>query len=73
MKEAVIKNEAELGKVLKSRREELKITQKQLADYCNLSHNGISQIEVAQKSPRISTLIKLGKILGFKLVLKMED
>jgi transcriptional regulator with XRE-family HTH domain len=71
--EQIISNETELGKALKKRRQELGITQKQLADYCNLSHNGISRIEVADKSLRLSTLLKLGKILGFKVVLKMED
>jgi transcriptional regulator with XRE-family HTH domain len=73
MKEEAIKSEGELGKVLKTRRKEIGITQKELADYCDLSHNGISQIEVGEKSVRLSTLLKLGKILGFKVVLKMED
>ena len=73
MNEQTIKSEAEIGKVLKNRRNELEITQKKLADYCDLSHNGISQIEIGEKSVRLSTLLKLGKILGFKVVLKMED
>ncbi len=73
MKDEIIKSEAELGKVLKSRRNDLQITQKQLADFCDLSHNGISQIEMGEKSVRLSTLLKLGKMLGFKIVLKMED
>lgn len=73
MKDEIIKGEAELGKVLKSRRNELQMTQKQLADFCDLSHNGISQIEIGEKSVRLSTLLKLGKILGFKVVLRMED
>ncbi len=73
MNEETVKSEAALGKILKSRRNELEITQKELADYCNLSHNGISQIEVGEKSLRLSTLLKLGKILGFKVVLKMEN
>ena len=73
MKDAIIKNEVELGKVLKDRRNELQITQKQLADFSDLSHNGISQIEVGEKSVRLSTLLKLGKMLGFKIVLKMDD
>ncbi len=68
-----IKSEADLGKVLKNRRNELHITQKQLADFCDLSHNGISQIEMGEKSVRLSTLLKLGKMLGFKVVLRMED
>jgi transcriptional regulator with XRE-family HTH domain len=73
MKEEIVKSQGELGKILKSRRKELEITQKELADYCNLSHNGISQIEVGEKSVRLFTLLKLGKILGFKVVLKMES
>ena len=73
MKEEIVRSESELGKALKSRRKDLGILQKELADYCNLSHNGISQIEVGQKSVRLSTLLKLGKILGFKIMLKMED
>ena len=36
MKDEIIKSEAELGKVLKNRRNELQITQKQLADFCSL-------------------------------------
>jgi len=73
MMEKHITNETELAKVLKSRRKELDITQKELADFSNLSHNGISRIELADKSLRLSTLLKLGKILGFKVILKMED
>ena len=73
MDEDTISSEAELGKVLKRRRQELKITQKELADYCDLSHNGISHIEIGEKSVRLSTLVKLGKILGFKILLQMEE
>ena len=73
MDEDTISSEAELGKVLKRRRQELKITQKELADYCDLSNNGISQIEIGEKSVRLSTLVKLGKILGFKILLQMEE
>nr|WP_220270643.1 hypothetical protein [Legionella feeleii] len=35
-----IKSLEELAEVLKNRRRELNITQKSLADFCNLSHNG---------------------------------
>ena len=49
----------ELAKVLKTRRHELKITQKSLADFCNLSHNGISRIELAQSDVQLSTILKM--------------
>ena len=73
MDEKTITGEAQLGSLLKSRRQELKITQKQLAEFCDLSHNGISQIELGEKSARLSTLLKLGKMLGFKIVLELEE
>ena len=62
----------ELAKVLKTRRHELKITQKSLADFCNLSHNGISRIELAQSDVQLSTILKMSKVLGFKIILEME-
>ncbi len=73
MKRAPILNEKDLALALKGRRKELGITQKSLADFCNLSHNGISRIEVADSDIKISTLFKMSKILGFKITLDMED
>ena len=73
MKNHVVKNDLDLAKILKSRRKDLKITQKSLANFCNLSHNGISRIEVADSDIKLSTLIKMSKILGFKITLAMED
>lgn len=73
MKRAVILNEKDLAQALKNRRKELGITQKSLADFCNLSHNGISRIELADSDIKLSTLFKMTKILGFKISLEMED
>ena len=68
-----VANENELAKALKERRKELAITQKTLADFCNLSHNGISRIEMSDSDIKLSTLLKIAKILGFKISLEMED
>ncbi|MFZ3231851.1 MAG: helix-turn-helix transcriptional regulator [Pseudobdellovibrio sp.] len=73
MKQIAITNEKDLAKALKERRKELEITQKSLADFCNLSHNGISRIEMADSDIKLSSLIKMSKILGFKITLEMED
>lgn len=62
----------ELAQTLKMRRHQLHITQKSLADFCNLSHNGISRIELGQSDVQLSTLLKLSKVLGFKIILEME-
>lgn len=63
----------DLADTLKSRRKELDITQKQLADFCNLSHNGISRIELGDSDVKLSTLLKMSKLLGFTIVLDMAD
>jgi len=68
-----IHNEKELAITLKERRKEFDITQKDLARVCDLSHNGISRIEVADSDIKLSTLLKIGKFLGFKVVLEMDE
>ncbi|NCT57171.1 MAG: helix-turn-helix domain-containing protein [Legionella sp.] len=73
METRIIQSKKELAEVLKMRRHQLKITQKSLADFCNLSHNGISRIELAQSDVQLSTLLKMSKVLGFKIVLEMES
>lgn len=73
MDKHIINSIEELADALKTRRHELKITQKSLADFCNLSHNGISRIELAQSDVQLSTILKMSKILGFKIILEMEE
>jgi predicted transcriptional regulator len=63
----------DLADTLKTRRKELDITQKQLADFCDLSHNGISRIELGDSDVKLSTLLKMSKLLGFTIVLDMAD
>lgn len=73
MKSVSILDEKSMAKALRLRRKELQITQKALADFCNLSHNGISRIELADSDIKLSSLIKMSKILGFKIILELED
>jgi len=73
MKKAPVTNAKTLAEVLKKRRKELKITQKELAAFCNLSNNGISRIEVADSDVKLSTLLKMSKLLGFKIVIELEE
>lgn len=68
-----IKHMNDLAATVKERRKQLKITQKTLASYCNLSHNGISRIEVADSDIKLSTLLKMSKILGFKIIIELEE
>lgn len=68
-----IENTKDLAKLLKIRREELGISQKELAKLCNLSHNGISKLEKDEREAKLSTLLKLGKFLGLELLVKIEE
>ncbi len=73
MKHRSILSLQDLADTLKNRRKELDITQKQLADFCDLSHNGISRIELGDSDVKLSTLLKMSKLLGFTIVLDMAD
>ena len=69
----IIENEQELARIIKERRNEMGITQKELAQVCNLSHNGISRIEVADSDIKLSTLLKMSKFLRYKIILEMDE
>ena len=73
MKNPTISSMQDIATLLKERRKQLGITQKILASFCNLSHNGISRIEVADSDIKLSTLLKMSKILGFKIVIELEQ
>jgi ribosome-binding protein aMBF1 (putative translation factor) len=68
-----IEDPSSLGDAIKQRRKELKIKQKDLAAFCNLSVNGISRIETSQTDVKISTLLKISKMLGIKIVFENEE
>lgn len=63
----------QISNYLKERRKNLELTQADLAKYCNLSREGIQKIESGQSDLQISTLIKLSKILGFKVIIEPEE
>lgn len=68
------KNIKELVEQIKERRKELGISQKDLAELCDLSVNGISKFEsnAGDREVKLSTLFKLSDVLGFKLSLDFE-
>jgi transcriptional regulator with XRE-family HTH domain len=52
-----------LGDVIRSRREELRLSQEDLALECGLHRTYISQLERGQKSPTLRALIVIAKAL----------
>ncbi len=73
MKTQVISTVSETVTLMRSRRTQLGITQRELATFCDLSHNGISKLEGGGGDVKLSTLLKMSKILGFKIVIEMEE
>lgn len=61
-----------LGKSIKNRRKELKLTQPYLADLAGVSVNTIFKIERGDANPTIEVLTKIAEVLGmeFKLVVR---
>ena len=58
-----------IGQQVQQRRKALGLTQTEPAMLCNLSINGISNIEQGRSDFRWSTLLKIGEILGFEIQL----
>jgi transcriptional regulator with XRE-family HTH domain len=54
------------GQVLRELREENKISQEKLAEYCDLDRTFISLLERGQRQPSLSTIFKLSEALKIK-------
>ena len=56
-----------LGKNIKKRRKELKLSQQELADKLELSLNFVGKIEVAFSKPSLDTVINIAKVLDISV------
>lgn len=68
--------EEKFGDVIRRHRQNLKISQEELADRCNLHRTYVSQIERGLKSVSLKTLVRLAKALKtrpYLLVKEAED
>ncbi len=63
----------QIGQLIRTRRKELKLTQEELAIFCELSINGISKIERGISDVRLSTLLKLKELLGCDIILRLLE
>jgi len=62
----------ELGKSIKDRRKELRITQPDLAEMAGISVNTLYKIERGQANPTAKVLTKLVDVLGMELKLELK-
>ena len=53
------------------RRNEMGISQRELANICGLPHSSVARIESCAVKPKVETLIKIMKPLGLTLVAKI--
>ena len=54
----------EIGSRVRSRREELRLTQEELARELGVTHQHVSRIEAGQAAPSLELLVKLSRAFG---------
>jgi DNA-binding XRE family transcriptional regulator len=57
-----------IGLFIKTKRKELKITQKDIAEMAGTTFKSISEIELGIRNPTLNTLKRILEVLGYKLV-----
>ena len=62
----------QIGKTIKARRKELKITQPHLAELANISINTLYKLERGQSNPTLEVINKIAVVLGMELKLEIK-
>jgi len=73
MKEIILKDFKEIGKIIKALRSEMKITQEELANFTGLSRIGVVKLEKEENDLKLSSLIKIANLLGFEIILRKRS
>ena len=63
---------SDLGKTIKERRKELKITQPHLAELAGVSTNTLYKLERGQSNPSLDVINKIVEVLGMELKLEVK-
>lgn len=64
---------SDLIKTIKARREALKVTQENLAELSGVSLRTLKQFESGKGNPTLTTLQKIGDVLGLEVCLMIKD
>ena len=62
----------QIGHLLRTRRKELGVTQRQLAEFADLALNTIYQVERGQANPTLETILTLADTLGLEFDLRAK-
>jgi transcriptional regulator with XRE-family HTH domain len=61
-----------IGQLIQQRRDNMRITQKQLADMADVGINTLYKIETGQANPTLESLQKITDILGMVITLQVK-
>jgi y4mF family transcriptional regulator len=62
-----------IGKTIRKRRKDLKITQPDLSELAGISINTVYKIETGEANPTLDILSKIADVLGMELVLEIKE
>jgi len=62
-----------IGKVIKTRRKELKMEQVDLQDYAEIGSTTLSKLETGKLNITIDNLEKIMDVLGLELIIKVKE
>ena len=62
-----------IGRQIKDRRDNLRITQVELADLADVSPNTLYKIERGLANPSLNVLVKITEVLGLQIELTIKD
>ncbi len=65
-------NLPEIGKLIQTRREFLKLRQEDLADFSQVTIKTIHLIEQGKGNPSFKTLLKLSEVLGLEIDMRVK-
>jgi predicted transcriptional regulator len=68
----ILMNLKEIGLILKQRRKELALDQRNLARLSGVSVHSLSDIEVGKGNPTLESLSKIMKVMGFEICVKVK-
>lgn len=68
-----LKNLEQISTALKSYRRRKKITQDRLASFANVSRKAISELENGHAEVKLSTVLKILKVVNIRLKLSVPD
>ena len=66
-------NTKEIGKVIKERRQSLKVKQLELSELAGIGINTLVAIERGQGNPKLETLLSILNTLGLQVDIKLKD